>query len=933
MKNFYLLLLLILFQGLIYAQGTETEAKQFNWNTFENETVERLIFEDKSKLGLEENDALELQSQEIDNLMIEHSRYEQTHKGVIVDGSQYVIHSSNDKLWSNGRLVYGITASEIPIISEENALQNAMDFLEAPKYYWEDKAQEGFIKWLKDDPEATFFPSGELVFADKEFSQNGKYYQLYWKFDIYAYGENLRQYVYVDAKDGSIGHLRDAICYSSAEGIAHTYYYGEQSIITESIGTNQYRLFDETRGGGIHTMDLELTPPSYGAGIDIIDDDNIWDSSDMAGPTAHWGTEMTYDFFMDRYNRNSYDDNGAKMLTYVHGGFNGNCAGFGFFSGLYITIGDGPECSKPGYYLEHIGHEYTHGVTAHTSALQGGPRSSELSESFSNILGTAIEYYADPDFATWEFKATIPYDMSDPKASPPPFQKPDTYLGEFWVEVDDPYYNVHINGAVQDYWYYLLSDGGSGTNDNGDTYDVSGIGMEKATDIVYRNLTLYMTGTSNFIDARQGSIQAAIDLYGECSNEVIQVINAWYAVGIGTETYSNDLSLEKIISPVTNCDLTDNEIVEVEFQYHATGCNGVIEVGTEVEFTYQINNEPSISEIWLVDETLEEGETYFFSFLEPITIPPVGENLNLSVWMDYVSDGVSYNDELLDTEIGLKQAVTDNEITFEDGTDSENYYYVSTGAVAVAEITSDAANTGANGFSMFSGKPNPGTMPTDPDLNFESQKERISEICFCVDAQDWEMVTVNFDLKQTYSKLYNHFWGDEYNEFASSMRMLVNGEQFGEQFHPETYVDDPYLTHTFSLDEFNLAGTTFEFCFQSKNYVNDVGDNGVHPFFPYDSDGDNTYLDNIRFTNGEIVGLNDIEALQFSMYPNPAEHFFTIALNSEIELECINIYDIQGRYVNSSTQKLVDISSISSGVYFVEVITHKGKSAKKLIIK
>ncbi|MEH6537375.1 MAG: M4 family metallopeptidase [Psychroserpens sp.] len=937
MKNNYLILMLSLLHGVICAQGTDTEAKHFNWITFENESAERLIFEDKSKLGLGERDALELQSQEVDNLMIEHTRYTQTNNAVAVDGSQYMMHSSSDKLWGNGRLVYGITASEIPSISEEEALQNAMVFLGAPKYYWEDESQEDFIKWLKDDPEATFFPTGALVFADEAFSQDGENYQLYWKFDIYAHGEKLREYVYVNAMDGSIGHSSDAICYSSAEGTANTYYYGEQTIITDFIGPNEYRLLDETRGGGICTLNLNLTPPSYEAGTQIEDADNNWNSPDKAGPTAHWCTEMTYDFYLDRYNRNSFDDNGAKMLTYVHFGIEHpvtnepTCIPGGFFSGLYIAIGDGPGCGNPGYYLEHVGHEYTHGVTATTSALQGGARAGELNESFSNIMGTAIEFYADPDFATWEFKATVPYDMSNPNGSPPPFQKPDTYLGTYWVEVNDPGYDVHINGAVQDYWYYLLSEGDSGTNDNGDVYDVVSIGIDKATDIVYRNLTLYMTGTSNFIDARQGSIQAAIDLYGECSNEVVQVINAWYAVGLGSETYSNDLSLEQIVSPVNDCGLTNNEIVEVEFKYHATGCNGVIDVGTEVEFTYQIDSEPSISETWIVDEALVEGETYLYSFAEPINLPAVGETINLSAWMDYAADGNSFNDQLLDIEIGLKQALTESEITFEDGSDPETFYYVRRGGNALAEITTTAANTGSKGFSMSSGVSSPGAIPTDATLNFESQKDRISEICFCVDAQEWDYVTVNFDLKQTHSMLSNHFWGENSTELTSGMRMLVNGAQFGENFHPETYVDDSFLTHLISLDQLNLAGSTFEFCFQSRNYVNDVGDNS--PFFPYDSDGDNTYLDNILFTNIETLGLNEIETWQFKMYPNPAKHQFTIALNSGIELEGINIYDILGRYVTSTTQKIVDTSSFSSGIYFVEVITNKGKSTKKLVIE
>jgi hypothetical protein len=496
------------------------------------------------------------------------------------------------------------------------------------------------------------------------------------------------------------------------------------------------------------------------------------------------------------------------------------------------------------------------------------------------------------------------------------------------VEVTDPSYDVHINTGVQDYWYYLLCEGGSGTNDNGDAYDVVSIGMEKATDIVYRNLTLYLTGTINFVDVRQGSIQAAIDLYGECSNEVVQVINAWYAVGLGSETYSNDLSLERIVSPVANCDLTNNEIVEVEFQYHATGCNGEVTVGTEVEFIYQVDSEPTISETWVVDEALVEGETYLYSFAEPIILPPVGETVNLSVWLAYADDGVSFNDALLDMQIGLKQTLTDNEITFEDGSDPETFYYVRTGVKALAEITMAAANSGSNGFSLSSGASNPGSMPTDATLNFESQKDRISEICFCVDAQDWDYVTVNFDLKQTHSMLHNHFFGADSTAFASSMRMLVNGEQFGEQFHPDTYVDDPYLTHTYSLDQFDLAGSTFEFCFQSKNYVNDEGDNS--PFFPYDSDGDNTYLDNISFSNVETLGLNEVEAYQFKVIPNPTDASIKVfgEIHEAMDYEIFSMLGqkvMQGMISRSNNQ--IDLSKLSSNLYILKI----GNSSYKIL--
>ena len=57
--------------------------------------------------------------------------------------------------------------------------------------------------------------------------------------------------------------------------------------------------------------------------------------------------------------------------------------------------------------------------------------------------------------------------------------------------------------------------------------------MTKASEIAYRTLSVYLTPNSNYNDMRNYSIQSAKDLYGNCSDEVIQVTNAWYAVGVG----------------------------------------------------------------------------------------------------------------------------------------------------------------------------------------------------------------------------------------------------------------------------------------------------------------------------------------------------------------------------------------------------------------
>lgn len=69
------------------------------------------------------------------------------------------------------------------------------------------------------------------------------------------------------------------------------------------------------------------------------------------------------------------------------------------------------------------------------------------------------------------------------------------------------------------------------------------------------------------------------------------------------------------------------------------------------------------------------------------------------------------------------------------------------------------------------------------------------------------------------------------------------------------------------------------------------------------------------------------------MYPNPATDQFTIQLDKDSELEIVNIYTNLGQLIHTTSENFVDTSTFSSGLYFVEVFTNKGKATKKLIIE
>lgn len=259
---------------------------------------------------------------------------------------------------------------------------------------------------------------------------------------------------------------------------------------------------------------------------------------------AHWGMEQTYDFFSTKFNRDSYDGNGATIKNFVH--FDNAMENAFWDPNLQaLVFGDGASTFSPLTSIDVAGHEFSHAVITNTADLvyQGEPGA--LNESFADIFGVAIEAFAKPNSTgLWEIGDEITItapgylrSMSNPNSGLS--QQPDTYGGTHWVDPTNTSFDnggVHINSGVQNYWYYLLSVGGSGTNDLGNTFSVTGIGIDDATAIAYRNLTVYLTQSSDFADAVTGSIQAAQDLFGVGSAQVIAVQNAWYAVGLGSSS-------------------------------------------------------------------------------------------------------------------------------------------------------------------------------------------------------------------------------------------------------------------------------------------------------------------------------------------------------------------------------------------------------------
>lgn len=464
-----------------------------------------------------------------DNLNQTHIRYKLSIGDAIVHDAMIVVHLQSGIVLSvNGVVQTEAQGNYTKTLNEATALNFALNHIDAKTYKWQVPEEEEFIKKTSGDPEATYFPKATMEIIRKK---STKKYALSYKFNIYAQEPMSRAEVFVDANNGEILFVNDMIHHTDSIGSANTKYSGPQTIISDFYN-NTFRLRETGRGQGVETYDMN-NGTNYGNAVDFIDSNNIWNNynsqQDEVAADAHWGLEMTYDYYFIKHNRNSIDGNGFKLKAYVH--YDNNYAN-AYWNGQVMTFGDGNSSMGPLVALDIVGHEITHGLTSNTADLDYQDESGAMNEAFSDIFGTAIEFYAKPNTANWfmgEDIGTSLRSMSNPKSK----GDPDTYLGQYYYTGTADNGGVHTNSGVLNYCYYLLAEGGNGTNDNGDTYSVTGLGVDTASNIAFRALTVYLTNTSQYADARFYFIKSATDLYGPCSPEVQSTTNAFYATGVG----------------------------------------------------------------------------------------------------------------------------------------------------------------------------------------------------------------------------------------------------------------------------------------------------------------------------------------------------------------------------------------------------------------
>ena len=370
---------------------------------------------------------------------------------------------------------------------------------------------------------------------------------------------DIRQYFF-DATSGAVLlEYRDIHSQTAGTG---TGVLGDRKKISVSSSGGEWQSNDRLRPPVISTYDFRFDVnrlilflnaggrPSNLAAADLgTDGDNVW--TDGALVDAHVYAGYAYDYMYERFGRRGLDDANIPIHSITHALrredwrlYHPDTVGIFFANAFYLGdgvmyYGDGlPPGVTLGRWrwnylagaLDIVAHELTHGVVDYTSRLIYNGWSGALNEAFCDIMATGAEFFAQPEKADYLAGEDVVTpggvrSLRNPSSYGYPSHVADAYTGSS----DNG--GVHINSAIPGHAFYLAIEGGQGRYGH-PVRGVGGENREQIERVFYRAFTTLLPPDASFGQARNATVQAARELYGENSPAQRAVTEAWTAVGL-----------------------------------------------------------------------------------------------------------------------------------------------------------------------------------------------------------------------------------------------------------------------------------------------------------------------------------------------------------------------------------------------------------------
>ncbi len=943
-----------------FSQRSNIKKHTFNESLQEREAISKFLSLEK----FSSNNTFELIRSTVDKAGFTHNRYQQFYKGIKVEFGTLITHSQHGNVIQLDAEIYNPSRINLsPSIDTNTSLTKAIQHLHIQESKWYSNGN------FKNN---TTLPQSELLLVP-DYTNNLSSLILAYKIAVDASTPNLKGDVYIDANSGikilfnpKMKHFNRSFKNNkqpnsnkknrfSTSGAAETRYLGTQNIETREESNGTYTLNDDANQ--IFTKDAlhgdENNREYYTVYEEFSDNDNNWTSAeydnsnqDNAALDAHYGAMKVKEYWSTIHNRNSYDDNGASIFSFVHVGTNYFNA---FWDGTAMSYGDGN--SNPLTTFDICAHEIGHAVTSNTANLVYANQSGALNEGYSDIWGAAIQHYVygtgtdtAPDNDVWAIGEDIGAirSMNNPNI----YGHPDTYLGSYWRETGDegncsPNNNndqcgVHSNSGVFNHWFYILVSGKTGTNDVGNSYNVTGIGMQKAEEIAYLTLRDYLTPNATLEQAREATLTVASNLYCYNSFEVQNLQNAWFAINVGDEYQGadDDISLTSITE---GTDISCGSSFSPEIRLENAGLNPI----SSIDIEYSIDGGDAIDST--INLAIDPCQSATHTFDLPVLDPGVHI---IDITTTVLNDGrannntrstVAFSNEAGENnDINTFETTSDNLIAYNEGNAINSLW---NRGIVTTPLLGDSANN-VYATSLTANYPNnTKTYLVSKCYDLTSTDDAILRFKMAFDLEtNWDIMYVEYTVNggTDWSILGTANDPNWYNSDRTPSSDCINcpGSQWtgvGENTNSDGVTNATLQEYSYILSDFDLNSSSpasdiiFRFTFHADEAVNEEG----------------VIIDDFSI-EGTTLGIKEDVFQNFSYIPNPTTGILNIAFTPSTSNKdiLIDLYDISGRKVYSESYKttarfntILNLNNLNTGMYLIKVSQGNLQQIAKVVLQ
>ncbi len=431
-------------------------------------------------------------------------------------------------------------------------------------------------------------------------------------------------------------------------------------------------------------------------------------------------------------------------------------------------------------------------------------------------------------------------------------------------------------------------------------------------------------------------------------------------------TYTNDISIRNLVSPVSDEDLSDTEDVVVEIYNNGTAAQS----GFDIQFTIDDGTGPVGPFTKTVNETIEPDETLEVTFDEQVDLSAAGTDYTFVITSLLSGDENEANNELTRVVSNLSGVYC-----YASGSSDASAEYIAN--VSIGDVSN---SSGADFYANYTGDPNlwinlePGSgkqltitlaNPYNADIgavwvdwNANGSFYDPGENVFVSEFGQGPYVTTitppddamqNTHLRMRIRLDYNQPNPDPCGTSSfgevEDYTVIVNGAMLNPPVNLGYELNDGVVDlswdapgnkdllnyniyYSFNLGDFEVIGNTEE-----TNFSTTVPGDGSHRYYVtavYD-EGESQPSNMVEVL---ITGIITHNNSSIRIYPNPASNI--IYLNSDQEIQFVQMFNNTGKQVLNcepeAKQVSLKITDLDAGIYLLRIGYKTGVITKKIVV-